>query len=135
MAEQGGPKATWRLVSYHLSFGCGGKCSEAVVPTAAVMLEQEGTGPRQDAAVGKWPLDALFRCVQRIVGVEVSLKEVSGCSLSIGTAAEAKASVVVVYDGREFSGEASGQDSVKAILEAFLAAINMVLQEGRAVAV
>src|SRR5262249_19351744 len=57
----------WELMSLHTSAGTG------VIPTATLRMHRVGDGEFQDAATGDGPIDAIFRTMERITGIEVTL--------------------------------------------------------------
>src|SRR5207245_11232334 len=61
--------ALWTLEAVTCNAG------SATIPSAAVCLwHQDGTIVR-DASLGDGPVDAVFKCIERITGVEVELRD------------------------------------------------------------
>ncbi|MFO0844728.1 MAG: 2-isopropylmalate synthase [Gemmataceae bacterium] len=98
----------------------------ATIPSAAVALwHQDGTIQR-DAALGDGPVDAVFKAIERITGIEVTLKDYRVRSVSVGEDAQGEASVEVEYNGKVMSGRSVSTDIIEASALAFLQVINRI---------
>src|SRR5262249_21501900 len=99
----------------------------ATMPCAAVALwHQEGTIQR-DASLGDGPVDAVFKAIERITGVEVVLKDYRVRSVSVGEDAQGEASVEAEFAGRSITGRAVSTDIIEASALAFLQVINRIV--------
>lgn len=113
----------WRIISLHTSAGTGS------IPTAGVELQQ-GTGtPHRDSAIGDGPVDALFRVLQRMTGVEVKLQNYTVRSVTVGQEAQGEALVEVLHKNRVLHGRAINTDIITASAQAFLKALNQTLHQ------
>jgi 2-isopropylmalate synthase len=110
--------ALWTLESFHTSAGSG------ALPVAAVCLAHVDGRKVQDAACGDGPVDALFTTIERITGIEVTLREYQIRSVSTGEDAQGEARVEVERNGRVQRGHAVSTDIIEASAQAFLQAIN-----------
>jgi len=118
--QEAGP---WLLVSFQTSAGTDG------IPTAAVSMRHlEDDRLVEDAACGKGPVEALFRAIERIIGVRAPLKYYQLSSKSRGKGAVGQVSLCVVIEGKECHGQASSSDILKASARAFLSVVNRFLQ-------
>jgi 2-isopropylmalate synthase len=98
----------------------------ATIPSAAVALwHQDGTIFR-DASLGDGPVDAVFKAIERITGIELVLKDYRVRSVSVGEDAQGEASVEAVYQGKNLSGRAVSTDIIEASALAFLQVINRI---------
>jgi 2-isopropylmalate synthase len=98
----------------------------ATIPSAAVALwHQDGTILR-DAALGDGPVDAVFKAIERITGIDVQLKDFRVRSVSVGEDAQGEASVEAEYNGKNISGRAVSTDIIEASALAFLQVINRI---------
>ena len=98
----------------------------ATIPSAVVALwHQDGTILR-DAALGDGPVDAVFKAIERITGIEVTVKDYRVRSVSVGEDAQGEASVEVEYNGKTFSGRAVSTDIIEASALAFVQVINRI---------
>jgi 2-isopropylmalate synthase len=98
----------------------------ATMPSAAVALwHQDGTILR-DASLGDGPVDAVFKAIERITGIEVVLKDFRVRSVSVGEDAQGEASVETMFQGKSISGRAVSTDIIEASALAFLQVINRI---------
>jgi 2-isopropylmalate synthase len=119
-----GPKL-WTLEAVTCNAGT------ATIPSAAVALwHQDGTILR-DASLGDGPVDAVFKAIERITGIDVTLTDYRVRSVSVGEDAQGEASVEVLYQGRKLSGRAVSTDIIEASALAFLQVINRVSLRSR----
>jgi 2-isopropylmalate synthase len=110
--------ALWTLESFHVSAGSGS------LPMAAVHLFGADGRQFHDAACGDGPIDAVFQTIERITGIDVTLKDYQVRSVSGGEDAQGEARVEVEYNGRIQRGQAVSTDVIEASALAFLQAIN-----------
>jgi 2-isopropylmalate synthase len=98
----------------------------ATMPSAAVALwHQDGTILR-DASLGDGPVDAVFKAIERITGIEVVLKDFRVRSVSVGEDAQGEASVEAMFQGKSIAGRAVSTDIIEASALAFLQVINRI---------
>src|SRR5262249_31977791 len=117
--------ALWTLDSFHTSAGTG------TLPMAAVRLVHVDGRRVEEAACGDGPVDAVFKTIERIVGISVQLKDYQVRSVSIGEDAQGEARVEVEYNGRIQRGHAVSTDVIEASAQAFLQALNRLLMRGQ----
>ena len=67
----------WSIVGFHTSAGSG------AIPTATLELQCDGETFR-DAAIGDGPIDAVFRAMERILGITTKLEDFQVRSVSSG---------------------------------------------------
>jgi 2-isopropylmalate synthase len=119
-AIHSGP-AVWTLEAFTCNAGSG------TVPSAAVVLwHQDGTLHR-DANVGDGPIDAVFKTIERITGIFVSLKEYQVRSITVGEDAQGEVQIEAEHNGRHLRGRAISTDIIEASALAFLQCINRAL--------
>jgi 2-isopropylmalate synthase len=94
------------------------------IPTATVCLWHKDGTIYKDAAVGDGPVDAVFKCIERITGIRVELHDYHVRSITVGEDALGEARVEVVHEGRMQRGQAVSTDIIEASALAFLQAIN-----------
>jgi 2-isopropylmalate synthase len=112
------------LVGLHVSSGTG------VRPTATIELRR-GERTLVDSATGDGPVDAAYRAMERIIGIEGTLTEYSLKSVSLGHDAIGEAFVRVVFDGVQYNGRAVSTDVIAGSAKAYLEAINRALGSRR----
>jgi 2-isopropylmalate synthase len=112
--------ALWTLEAVTCNAG------SATIPSAAVCLwHLDGTILR-DASLGDGPVDAVFKAIERITGIEVQLKDYRVRSVSVGEDAQGEASVEAIYNNKALSGRAVSTDIIEASALAFLQVINRI---------
>ncbi len=98
----------------------------ATIPSAVVALwHQDGTILRE-ASVGDGPVDAVFKAIERITGIELTLRDYRVRSVSVGEDAMGEASVEAEFNGKVVSGRAVSTDIIEASALAFLQVINRI---------
>ena len=108
----------WKLKSFHTSAGTG------MIPTATVELQHDDDEPVSDAATGDGPVDAAFRALERIVGIEVRLEDYDVRSISSGKDAQGEVLVTIDYLGRKYHGRSISTDIIEASTRSYLHALN-----------
>jgi 2-isopropylmalate synthase len=111
----------WQLVTLQAHAGNAG------IPAAVVVLRDPQGEERAEAACGDGPLDAAFRAIVRLVGIEGSLRDLEVRSVTRGEDAQAEAVVEVEHAGRLHRGRGLSTDIVEAAVRAALAAVNRIL--------
>lgn len=117
------PTEIWKLEKLQVLTG------NNLTPTATVGLTREGERV-EEAAVGDGPVDAVYKAILKIVGLDLKLMDYSIKAISPGTEAIGEVRVVVGYEdeSKKASGRASGTDIIEASARAFLTAINKLIE-------
>jgi 2-isopropylmalate synthase len=109
---------SWVLEAFTCNAGSG------TIHSAAVCLwHQDGTIHR-DASIGDGPVDALFKAIERITGIEPTLRDYRVQSVTYGEDAQGEAHIEAEYKGRVVTGRAVSTDIIEASALAFLQVIN-----------
>ncbi len=102
-------------------------CGDHSVPTATVRL----VGPRgetfADAALGTGPVDAVYKAINRIIGVQNRLTEFSVNSVTAGIDAMGEVLIRIESDGVTYTGRGSATDIIVASARAYMNALNRLL--------
>ncbi len=102
-------------------------CGDRGIPTAAVRL----TGPEgqviADAALGTGPVDAIYKAINRLVGVTNKLTEFSVKSVTEGIDAIGEVLIRVESDGVTYTGRGADTDIIVASAKAYINALNRLL--------
>ena len=109
----------WQLVSVHAVSGT------SAAPSAAVCLERDGRR-KQDAAVGDGPVDAVFKSIERITGLNVKLRSFQLRNMTPGQDAQGEVRIEVEHEGRGYRGRGVSTDIVVASANAFLEVVNRI---------
>ena len=110
----------YRLLMVQVSCGNG-------MPTAAVRL----TGPKgemlADASLGTGPVDAVYKAINRIVGVPNKLTEFTVKSVTEGIDAQGEVLIRIESDGVTYTGRGADTDIIVASAKAYMNALNRLL--------
>ncbi|HUJ27720.1 MAG TPA: 2-isopropylmalate synthase, partial [Myxococcales bacterium] len=117
---QNGHTGKWQLINLNAVSGTSGP------PSAAVVLQRKDGKQLSEAATGDGPVDAVFKCIDRITGVRGTLRDFQIKSVTEGEDAQGEVVVVVEHDGRSFRGRGVSTDIVLASAEAYLEAMNRI---------
>src|SRR5438874_2324034 len=117
---QNGTARRWELASLNAVSGTG------TPPTAAVSLLTRDGRKLDEAATGDGPVDAVFKCIERITGVKARLRDFTIASVSAGEDAQGEVIVVVEHEGRTYRGRGLSTDIVLASAEAYLEVVNRI---------
>ena len=98
----------------------------ATIPSAVVALWNQDGSIRREAALGDGPVDAVFKAIEHMTGIELTLTDYRIRSVSVGEDAQGEASVEVQYNGKQFSARAVSTDIIEASALAFLQVINRI---------
>ncbi|MGE0376875.1 MAG: 2-isopropylmalate synthase [Planctomycetaceae bacterium] len=112
---------TWSMTKFHVFAGTG------TIPTATISLTHEDGRNAQDASTGDGPVDAAFRCLERIVGLEATLREYNVRSVSSGKDAMGEVTVEIDCRGRTLHGKGLSTDIIEASALAYLQALNKAI--------
>jgi 2-isopropylmalate synthase len=118
--------AIWEIESLHISTATG------ALPTAAVSIKNADGQRYQEAACGDGPIDALFKAIERVTGVALTLKDYEVRSVTVGEDAMGEVSVEAEHGERTHRGVYASTDIVEASARAFLQVVNRIaLQKER----
>ena len=95
----------------------------SATPMAALKIRR-GKEIIEEAATGNGPIDAAYKCIDRIVGRTFQLIEFGMNAVTSGQDAIGEARVRIRSNGTIFAGVASSTDIIEAAIKAYLSAIN-----------
>ncbi|MFN0064231.1 MAG: 2-isopropylmalate synthase [Myxococcaceae bacterium] len=107
--------------------------SSGKAPQATVSLRHRDGFQRDGVATGDGPVDAIFKAIERVAGLNVGLEAYEVRAISSGEDAQADVMVEVSYDGKRYRGRSLSVDTLLASAQAFLNCING-MPEARAMA-
>ncbi len=102
-------------------------CGDHAVPTASVRLIGPDGSVNADAALGTGPVDAVYKAINRIVGVDNELTEFHVKSVTEGIDAQGEVTIRVMGGGRNFVGRGADTDIIVASAKAYMNALNRML--------
>jgi 2-isopropylmalate synthase len=117
---QAGTGNLWTLVGFTSTAGTGSQTS------AAVTLKHKDGTVRRDAAVGNGPIDALFKAINRITGVEVKVVDYRVRAVTQEMDALGEANIEIELAGKRSHARAISVDVVEASALAYLEVVNRV---------
>lgn len=112
----------WHLEYLHICSGTG------VTPTATVRVVSEDE-VLEEASCGDGPINAAFKCLERVTGVTATLQQYSINAVTGGIDAIGEVSVKVEYNHRIFTGHGISTDILEASALAYLNALNKIHYE------
>ena len=102
-------------------------CGDRGIPTASVMLGTPDGQVLADAALGTGPVDAVYKAINRIVGVSNSLIEFSVKSVTEGIDAIGEVLIRIESEGITYTGRGADTDIIVASAKAYMNALNRLL--------
>ena len=81
---------------------------------------------RPRGGLGDGPIDAVFKAIEQITGIEVELRDYRVRSVTVGEDAQGEAHIEAEYNGRVVNGRAVSTDIIEASALAFLQVINRI---------
>ena len=105
----------------YLSVQSGG----SVMATASVRLKA-GDNEYTEAATGNGPVDAVYQCINRITGYEISIVNYQLSAKGQGKDALGQVDIVADYQGRRFHGVGLETDIIESSAQALIHVINAI---------
>ncbi|MFC2071523.1 2-isopropylmalate synthase [Chloroflexota bacterium] len=102
-------------------------CGDRGIPTAAVRLTAADGQVLADAALGTGPVDAVYKAINRLVGVPNELTEFSVKSVTEGIDAIGEVLIRIESEGVTYTGRGADTDIIVASGKAYLNALNRLL--------
>lgn len=106
-------------------------CGDRGIPTAAVRLIGPDGKVLEDAALGTGPVDAVYKAINRLVGVPNKLTEFSVKSVTEGIDAIGEVIIRIESDGITYTGRGADTDIIVASAKAYMNALNRLLSVKR----
>ncbi len=102
-------------------------CGDRGIPTASVELIAPDGQVLADAALGTGPVDAVYKAINRIVGVPNQLTEFSVKSVTEGIDAIGEVLIRIESEGITYTGRGADTDIIVASAKAYMNALNRLL--------
>ncbi|WP_026676485.1 2-isopropylmalate synthase [Fictibacillus gelatini] len=115
------PTPLYKLLDFHVSYGT------TNIPTATISLKTPEGSEIQEAGTGSGSVEAIYNTIDKMLSMDVHLKDYRIQSVGAGRDALAQVYVSLEFDGREFNGRGTSQDVLKASAKAYIHAVNQVL--------
>jgi len=111
---------------YHLDH-VGVSCGDHSMPTATVRLVGPAGQVFADASLGSGPVDAVYKAINRIIGVPNKLTEFTVSSVTAGIDAMGEVLIRIESDGITYMGRGADTDIIVASAKAYMNALNRLL--------
>jgi 2-isopropylmalate synthase len=102
-------------------------CGDRGIPTAAVRLIAPDGQVLADAALGMGPVDAVYKTINRIVGIPNKLTEFTVKSVTEGIDAIGEVLIRIESEGVTYTGRGAATDIIVASAKAYMNALNRLL--------
>jgi 2-isopropylmalate synthase len=102
-------------------------CGDHSLPTATIRLINPEGQSLADAALGTGPVDAVYKAINRIVGIPNKLIEFTVKSVTEGIDAIGEVLVRIESDGVTYTGRGASTDIIVASAKAYMNALNRLL--------
>jgi 2-isopropylmalate synthase len=104
-------------------------CGDHNIPTATVRLIGPDGQSLADAALGAGPVDAVYKAINRIVGIPNRLTEFTVKSITEGIDAIGEVLIRIESEGVTYTGRGASTDIIVASAKAYMNALNRLLSE------
>lgn len=104
-------------------------CGNHSLPTATVRLIGPGGKYLEDAALGTGPVDAIYKAINRIIGIPNKLTEFTIKSVTEGIDAIGEVLIKIESDGVSYIGRGASTDIIVATAKAYMNALNRLLDK------
>jgi len=102
-------------------------CGDHNIPTATVRLIGPDGQSLADAALGTGPVDAVYKAINRIVGIPNKLTEFTVKSITEGIDAIGEVLIRIESDGVTYTGRGAATDIIVSSAKAYMNALNRLL--------
>ncbi|MDP2728807.1 MAG: alpha-isopropylmalate synthase regulatory domain-containing protein, partial [Dehalococcoidia bacterium] len=102
-------------------------CGDHNMPTATVRLVDPQGQVLADASLGTGPVDAVYKAINRLVGVPNNLIEFSVKSVTEGIDALGEVTIRIESGGRIYTGRGANTDIIVASAKAYMNALNKLV--------
>jgi 2-isopropylmalate synthase len=102
-------------------------CGDHSLPTATVRLIGPDGQSLADAALGTGPVDAIYKAINRIVGIPNKLTEFTVKSVTEGIDAMGEVLIRIESEGVTYTGRGAATDIIVASAKAYMNALNRLL--------
>jgi len=102
-------------------------CGDHNIPTATVRLVGPDGQVLADAALGAGPVDAVYKAINRIVGIPNKLTEFTVKSITEGIDAIGEVLIRIESDGVTYTGRGAATDIIVSSAKAYMNALNRLL--------
>jgi len=114
------PVSGWHFVSYNLL------CRTGEKPVVTLTISRDGQEQSKEVSDGDGPVDAIFLAIRELTGRNISIKEYSVQSVTVGEDAQGEANILIDSGNETFRGHGVSTDTMEASIIAILNAVNRI---------
>jgi 2-isopropylmalate synthase len=114
----------WEIEALSTTSGTG------TMPCASIALRGADGDRVQEVAAGDGPVDAVFKAIERITGIQVKLRDYQIASVSKGEDAQGEVSIEVEHATGVYRGRALSTDIIEGSARAFIDVMNRIALKG-----
>ena len=108
------------------------QCGDPLVPTAVATITDEEGNKTVVSATGTGPVDAAYKAIDKVVGIESDLQEFAVKAITRGIDAIGEVTVrITAQDGRVYNGRGADNDIIVSSAKAYVNAVNRMIQAQR----
>jgi 2-isopropylmalate synthase len=115
------PVSGWSFVSYDLH------CRTGKEPVLTLKIRHGDREYTKEMSGGDGPIDAIFLAVREVIGRDISVKEFTVQSVTVGEDAQGEAAILINHNGEVFRGHGVSTDTIEASTIAILNAVNRIV--------
>lgn len=109
------------------------QCGDPLVPTAVATITDEQGATHVVSTTGTGPVDAAYKAIDKVVGIESDLQEFAVKANTRGIDAIGEVTVrITAQDGRVYNGRGADNDIIVSSAKAYINAVNRMIQAERA---
>src|SRR5512138_67988 len=113
-------RVAWEIQALSTTSGTG------TIPCASIALRSADGGTTREVAAGDGPVDAVFKAIERITGIQVKLRDYQIASVSKGEDAQGEVSIEVEHSTGVYRARALSTDIIEGSAQAFLDVVNRI---------
>jgi len=110
----------WKMLRFQAFGGTG------TIATATVEIQFGKQVPRTGVSTGDGPVDALFKVLAQLTGVQATLEDYQVRSVSTGEDAQAEVHITLTHHSQTFHGLGVSTDTLEATALSYLSALNKI---------
>jgi 2-isopropylmalate synthase len=110
----------WKMLRFQAFGGTG------TIATATVEVQFGKQVPRMGVSIGDGPVDALFKVLSQLTGVQAALEDYQVRSISTGEDAQAEVHITLTHQRQTFHGLGVSTDTLEATALSYLSALNKI---------
>ncbi len=109
------------------------QCGDPLVPTAVATIIDENGETHVVSTTGTGPVDAAYKAIDKVVGIESDLQEFAVKAITRGIDAIGEVTVrITAQDGRVYNGRGADNDIIVSSAKAYINAVNRMIEASRA---